>query len=323
MKKVSILLLLTVVLASFTFAIEGVGDFTAGLEVNLDNVSGANEGALSIDPFEVYFTYARSFGAFGLSATLGNYLHVPTDKDKNGTDEIGDDLYFNVTPSYTLAAGPGELGFALSLQLNVPLTDKGYGLFSMEGTSVSSPYLDKDRKLKSLFFRVDPSISYGLDAGFGALAFELGTDHLQISTAGGDPAKRDEYGLENLPIYFQAGVDLSFGLGLWVKPYFVIDTTDDNADADVFNQFVFDIHYAINEQITAGVETTIPTFEDGIKTAGVEVIPYGKFSFGPIAAYVKVDLTLIGAETTPIPPATDTKAKDIAITPIIGVSYSF
>jgi hypothetical protein len=311
MKKVSILLLLTVVLASFTFAIEGIGDFKAGLEVDFDNVSGGNGEALSINPLEITIEYSRSFGGLGLSAKLGNDLRIPTDKEKNGTDKIGDDLFFNVTPSYALAAGPGELGLSLGIQLNVPLTDEGYGL--------DDAYLE-DGKSKNLFFRIDPVVSYGLDAGFGALAFELGTDHLQISKI----HKDQKYGLDALPIYLKAGVELPFGLGIWLKPYIALNTDKDtygDDGIDIFPKLVFDIHYAINEQITAGVETTIPTgSEDNsadIKGAGVEVIPYGEFSFGALGAYVKVDLTLIGAKD-----AAD-EARDIQIKPIIGVSYSF
>jgi hypothetical protein len=303
MKKVSILLLLTVVVASFTFAIEGVGDFTAGLEIDLDNITGGNNGALSVDPFEITIEYARSFGAFGLSAKLGNDLRIPTDKVKNGTDKIGDDLFFKVTPSYSLAAGPGELGFALGVQLNVPFTSEGYGLSPSYGAPA-----------ENIFFRIDPAISYGLDAGFGALAFELGTDHIQISKTVADNTEF-KYGLEDITLYFQAGVDLSFGLGLWVKPVLVIDATDDSKDADLFNNFVFDIHYAITEAITAGVEADIPTVEDGIKNGGITVTPYGDFSFGPIGAYVKIELSKLATDTNP--------STDIQIKPIIGGSYSF
>jgi hypothetical protein len=300
MKKVSILLLLTVVVAFSAFSIEGVGDFTAALELNLDNVGGGNDGALAIDPLEITIEYARAFGAFGIAAKLGNDLHIPTDKDKNETDKIGDDLFFKITPSYTLAAGPGELGFALGLQLNVPLTDEGFGL--------SGAYDDEGKK-KALFFRIDPAISYGLDAGFGALAFELGTDHLQISKQHGDTG--DAYGLDLLPIYLQAGVDLSFGLGLWIKPVLTIATEDE--DDTELSSFVFDIHYAITDAISAGVETTIPTIEDGIKYLGLEIIPYGEFSFGALGAYVKLDITGLANDVD----------EDILIKPILGVSYSF
>jgi hypothetical protein len=116
MKKVCILFLLTVVLASFTFAIEGVGDFTVGVDVTFDNVTNANGEDLSVS-IEPTFNFTRAFGALSLSATLGDGLYIPT-----GEGDIGDDFYVNITPSYALAAGPGQLGFALGSQVNFPIT---------------------------------------------------------------------------------------------------------------------------------------------------------------------------------------------------------
>jgi hypothetical protein len=272
MKKVSILLLLTVVLASFAFAIEGVGDFTAGLDVAFDNVGGANGGKLQVN-INPSIAYSRSFGAFGLAAKLSDTVHIPT---AEGAD-ISDDLYFRLTPSYSLAAGPGELGFALALRLNAPIVPSG----------------------GDLSFYIDPSVTYGLEAGFGALSFGLGTEHIAIAK------DADGYGLENIPIYFNAGVDLSFGLGFSLKPYFVIDTTD--SKVDFFSNIIVDVHYAITDAIKAGVETDIPADFD----AGVTVKPYGEFGFGALGVTAEVSLGGIGAEG------------DIVITPAVGVSYSF
>jgi hypothetical protein len=297
MKKVSILLLLTVVLASFAFAIDGVGDFKANLEIGLDNVSGANEGDMVVS-IEPSIKFSRAFGALGLSVTLADTVYIDTDSDADPA--IGDELSFNITPSYTLAAGPGELGFSLGLQLNVPLTSD-YPLGDSYG-----------REGDALFFRIDPTISYGLDAGFGALAFSLGTDHLQISKIHGDT--NEDYGLDALPLYLQAGVDLPFGLGIWLKPYLKLAINDEDGDTELA-KFVFDIHYAITDQITAGVETTIPTYEDGIKKEGIEIIPYGEFGFGALGAYLKIDITSIASDRPAL--------NDIMIKPIIGVSYSF
>jgi hypothetical protein len=298
MKKLSILFLLTVVLASFTFAIEGIGDFKAGLELGFDNVGGGNDGALSVS-IEPTINFTRAFGAVGLSATLGDVLYIPTDEDKQG-DKMGDEIYLNITPSYSLAAGPGELGFALGFELRFPLTDEGYGL----STESDHPYGSKQ---DALYFRIDPSVSYGFDASFGALAFELGTDHLQITKNHGGDAK-DGYGLDRIPIYLKAGVELPMGLGIWLKPYFGIATeSEDDTELD---KFVFDVHYAVTETITAGVETTFPAHDMG--TTGVKIIPYGEFSFGALGAYAKIELTKIGTDND-----------DIEIKPIVGVTYSF
>jgi hypothetical protein len=329
MRKLSILLLLTVFLASFAFAIDGIGDFTAGVEFGFDNVGGGNGGALNVS-IEPSIAFSRAFGAFGLSVTLGDGVYIPTDKTKNATDKIGDDLYINITPSYALAAGPGELGFGLSLQANIPITDEGFGM--------SGSYTDVDTttfavKYKNIFFRFDPSISYGLDAGFGALAFEVGTDHLQLSKAHVDmdaTPPEQVYGLDRLGIYFKAGVDLSFGLGFWVKPVLGIQMDDTEAstgtptqftsffdDETGLDNFVFDIHYAITDAISAGVETSIPTVEDGIKNDGITITPRGEFSFGPLGAYLKIELSKIAAQDA------NDDALDLQIKPILGVTYSF
>jgi hypothetical protein len=296
MKKVSILLLLTVVLASFTFAIDGVGDFTAGVEIGLDKVNSPNDEKMVVS-IEPTINFSRAFGAFGLSATLGDVVYIETDSDAE--EAIGDELYVNITPSYTLAAGPGELGFALGLQLNFPITSDYFA---------GSEYGGKG---DALYFRIDPAISYGLDAGFGELAFELGTDHLQITKRYGDA--RDAYGLDRLPIYLQAGVDLPFGLGLWVKPVLGLKIDDNDKDTGL-NEFDVDIHYAITEQILAGVEVDIPTGDKaGIKEAGLKIVPRAEFSFGALGAYVKIEIDAIGNDSD----------LDIAIKPIIGASYSF
>jgi hypothetical protein len=307
MKKVSILLLLTVVLASFAFAIDGIGDFTAGVEFGLDNVGGGNEGALGVS-IEPSIAFSRAFGAFGLAAKLGDVVYIPTDDTKQG-DKIGDELYVGVTPSYTIAAGPGELGLSLGIQGRFWLADKAG--FGQDGYT----YTDDDGEIQTTFkLRIDPAVSYGLDAGFGALAFELGTDHLELGGNHGSDGK--SFGLARLPIYFQAGLDLSFGLGFWLKPVFglAIEDTDDDTALDSFNA---DIHYAITEQIAAGVEVNIPTYEDGIKADGVTITPRGEFSFGALGAYLKIELSKIAAENA----AGD--ALDLQIKPIIGVSYSF
>jgi hypothetical protein len=324
MKKVSILLLLTVVLASFTFAIEGVGDFTASLEITVPNVGSGDGGDPKVS-FEPAINFSRDFGAVNLSATLGDYLIIDTNSDND--DPIGDGLYVNVTPTFTIPAGPGELGIALSLQANFALTDEEASVLGDHSESYFS--LDGVKVVTAPFFRADPSISYGLDAGFGALAFELGTDHLEIAKNHGD--KRDAYALNELPLYFQAGVDLSFGLGLWLKPVLSLKINDNDkfifkpdVDKDTeLSEFVFDIHYAINEQITAGVETSIPTGAEeqhgGITENGVTITPYGEFAFGALGAYVKVELSQVGIEGK-----TDSgDDKGIIVTPIIGVSYSF
>jgi hypothetical protein len=326
MKKVSMLLLLTVVLAFSAFAIEGVGDFEGGVEFGFDNVTGENGGALGVS-IEPSVTFSRDFGAVGLSVTLGDVVHIPTDKNTTQlTDKIGDELYVGVTPSLTLAAGPGELGLSLGIQGRFWLADvAGYN-----GSTNNYLVLDFPNENKTTFIlRIDPVISYGLDAGFGTLSFELGTDHLAFAGNQGDDMK--SFGLLRLPLYFQAGVDLPFGLGLWVHPVLGIKTSDDlpliaAQDDTGLDEIDIDIHFAITEQILAGVEVDIPTVENGIRDDGITIIPRCELSFGALSAFVKVELSNVAtgdAEETILGTTTTTPAAKIQIAPTIGVTYSF
>jgi hypothetical protein len=313
MKKVSILLLLTVVLASFAFAIEGIGDFEGSVEIIVDNVGSGNSGKPSIS-IEPAVEFSRDFGGFGLAVAVGDVVYIDTNSDND--DKIGDELYVGVTPSFTLAAGPGELSIALGIKASFALANKfglvetDYGfkevteLFGVYIPSVGQPGTNP-------YFRIDPVISYGLDAGFGALAFEVGTYHLQISKLYGD--KFDAYGLNRLPIYLEAGLDLPFGLGFWLHPVLEIKTQDSDPADTGLAEFDLDIHYAITEQIAAGVEVDIPTVEDGINDSGIKVIPHCELSFGALGAYVQIEVDAIGNGVD----------ADITIKPIIGVTYSF
>jgi hypothetical protein len=326
MKKVSILLLLTVVLASFAFAIEGIGDITAGVEFGFDNVAGENGGALGV-AIEPSVEFSRAFGAVGLAITVGDVVHIPTDKaSSQRTDKIGDELYVGVTPSFTLAAGPGELGLSLGLQGRFWLADvAGYN-----GSLNNYLVFDFPNENKSTFIlRIDPVISYGLDAGFGALSFELGTDHLALAGNQGSDGK--SFGLLRLPLYFQAGLDLPFGLGFWLHPVLGLKTSDDlpaffAQDDTGLDELDIDIHFAINEQILAGVEVDIPTVENGIRDDGITIIPRCELSFGSLGAYVKVEISNVAtgeAKETIQGTTTTTPAAKLQIAPIIGVTYSF
>jgi hypothetical protein len=101
-----------------------------------------------------------------------------------------------------------------------------------------------------------------------------------------------------------------------VKPVLGIKTDDDDETDTGLDSFNADIHYAITDQILAGAEVNIPTYEDGIKAEGVTITPYGEFTFGALGAYVKVELSQIGAED-------GGDSLDLQIKPIIGVTYSF
>jgi hypothetical protein len=316
MKKVSILLLLTVVFASFAFGIDGIGDFTGGVEFGFDNVSGANDTALSVS-IEPSINFVTAFGGFGLDATVGDVVYIDTDSDNE--DKIGDELYVNVTPSFTFAVGPGDLGIQVGLQLNLPLAP-GFGLgYEDYGFDTDSSGMLTGDVGKDLNFSFDPAVNYGLDAGFAALSFELGTDGLRVSKTHLDGTEY-AYGLDDIPLYFLGGAEFSFGLGFWVQPFLGLGINE-GSDTELTN-IDFDIYYAITEQISAGIEASIPTVTDGIKDEGITIIPHCDLSFGALSAWVQIELSHIAAQ--PLNPLTgDREADAIQIKPIVGVSYSF
>jgi hypothetical protein len=107
MKKVSILLLLTVVLTAFSFAqVSVVGGFEAA------NLTGGNDG--DMDPAlwtEFYGAASQELGpgTIGAELGLGTKLHL---SDKFAPYDDAGDIYLK--GSYTLPAGPGALSFGLS-----------------------------------------------------------------------------------------------------------------------------------------------------------------------------------------------------------------
>jgi hypothetical protein len=323
MKKVSMLLLLTVVLAFSAFAIEGIGDFEGGVEFGFANALSADDDeALNIS-IEPTFNYSNAFGIIGLSVTVGDVVYIGTDSDL--TDKLGDELYINITPSVALPLGPGEFGFGLGLQANLAIANK-YGLVQEDYGFKDPAATVPDYSVgANPYFRIDPVISYGLDAGFGELAFELGTYHLQLTKAYGD--KNDAYGLNRLPIYLQAGLDLPFGFGFWLHPVLEIKTQDGDPADTGLAEFDLDIHFAFNEQILAGVEVDIPTVEDGIKEGGITIIPRCELTFGPLGAYVQIEVSNVGTGDTETSDSygqlVTAPAAKIQIKPIIGVTYSF
>ncbi|MDR2663172.1 MAG: hypothetical protein LBC31_09275, partial [Treponema sp.] len=83
MKKLAILFLLTALVGSFAFAIDGIGDFKAQVELSFDNLTGANNGDVAIG-IEPGLIYSRSFGAVGLEAGIGDYLEIATGDTADG-----------------------------------------------------------------------------------------------------------------------------------------------------------------------------------------------------------------------------------------------
>ncbi|MDR2661469.1 MAG: hypothetical protein LBC31_00570 [Treponema sp.] len=296
MKKLAILFLLTALVGSFAFAIDGIGDFKAQVELSFDNLTGGNDGDVAIG-IEPQFIYSRSFGAFGLEAGVGDYLEIPTgdtaDKaDAADFDKFDNDLYVYVKPSYSLEAGPGTLGFALTIKPKFHLT-------SYKGDT------------KDADFIINPAISYtGIDVGVGSLGFELATDDMGLYD--GENEDRDGYGLKVADLYFKASFALSsIPLSFWVSPRLTIATNDAQGDTEL-SSIRFDGTYAFSETMNAGLEVRLG-LGDTFDAEGVMLKPHFNASFGAIGAWAAVEISQLGADVK----------DDIQIKPIVGASYSF
>jgi hypothetical protein len=321
MKKIAVLFLLTIFVGSFTFAIEGIGDFNAALDVeisDLANNSPKNEDSkeplgIGVEPS---ITYSRAFGALGLEAGLGDKLTIYLTDSAVYDKAIADELYLWVKPSYSLAAGPGTLAFDLRIKPTFYLAQ-----LEKKGPDADLP---KPR------FGIDPHVAYSLDAGFGALAFDLGTDtgteSLVIYEGGGgsDDAGKAKYGLGVVPVYFKAGVTLPVGFNAFVKPVVGIATNDkvkveENIIKTEFSKVVIGLGYQIVEIARADVDVTIPVGNEDnwstMKYAGLTVAPKVTVGLDALEAY-------LGAEIGQI--AADSEIHDsISVKLTLGASYSF
>jgi hypothetical protein len=309
MKKLAVLFLLTIFVGSFTFAIEGIGDFTAALDFEIedlaDNDAKTDPLAIGIEPS---ITYSRAFGALGLEAGLGDKLTISLGDSDVYESTIGDSLYLWVKPSYSLAAGPGTLGFDLKIKPTFYLAQP-----ERKG---------EDRDLPGPSFAIDPHVGYGLDAGFGTLAFDLGTDSLIIHEGGGGyDSDGGKYGLGFIPIYFQAGVALPIGFNAYLKPYFGIATSDEAVGENdyhnsEFSKIVIGLGYQIIEIVRADLDVTIPigTKDNGtdLEVVGLTIAPKVTAAFGAIGAYLGAEISRIAADVD-----------SIGFKLNLGASYSF
>jgi hypothetical protein len=284
MKKLAFLLLLTAAFAAFSFAIEGIGDFTAAVELSASNVGSAN-GTKPIIGADASLGYAGSFDNFALEAALGTEFSY--DLDSGANDKVYDDIYLILAPSYTIEAGPGSLSFALTVQAFLPLAKD------------ATTYFDGDGQEK-FWLWADPSIAYALEAEFGELSFAIGTENLTIQ----DKLNKtqDNYGVD-LDLYFLAGIELPVGFGAWVQPRY-------HLKSDLIPAFFHinvDAHYTINDLVLVGAE-----FESGEDFEDDLITPYVELSFGAVGIWAKVEVSGINVS-----------GGDIIVTPIFGLSYTF
>jgi hypothetical protein len=177
MKKLLLLFLLTTVLVSFTFAVDGVGNVTAKVQADMSNVTKDYRG-LVITPS---LGYSNSFDALSLSATVKLPIGIkPLD---GGDTKVGIQLD-TLKIGYSLAAGPGTLGFYLEnyddylfedgSDLNGNLTIPGISYAIPVGSGVLTPEAGlnlvyaKDFLVEHCFFKIDYALDAGLDINLKA-----------------------------------------------------------------------------------------------------------------------------------------------------------
>jgi hypothetical protein len=328
MKKLAILFLLTIVVSTFTFAIEGIGDFTAGLEISVDNITSAGKSVKKggdvgyesgADPyigFEPSIAYSRSFGAFGIAAKLGTFLGFQTGDSASywtnsttkarwpgkGGSNFYNKVYIEVTPSYALEAGPGTLGFALTIK----------PVFYTYVYDVDYPGPD---------YIFNPSISYtGIDVGFGTLGFALFTDDLKYGYNADDDGEGYDWVIQD--IAFKATLALPFGLTVWVSPRVNIEVNDSQPHNSL-NSIRADATYTLNETVNFGLEGRVPVgYQKEVYTwkgKGLFLKPHVNLTFGSIGAYAAVEISQIGAGEI----EKKDKNGDVKVKAIVGGTYSF
>jgi hypothetical protein len=313
MRKIFVLFLLTIFVGSFTFAIEGIGDFTAALDItvaDLANRSARRAGdksplGVDIDPS---ITYSRAFGDFGLEAGLRNLIGLVLSNPAPQDEALNDTLYLWVKPSYSLAAGSGTLGFDLTIKPVFFLAE------------VNTPGVTTDPA-----FIINPHVDYGLDAGFGTLGFDLGTESINpeneglwIYKGGGNTA--NDYGLGYVGLYFKAGVELPIGFNAYLKPQFAIASQADSKSE--FHAVVIGLGYQIIEVVRADIDVTIPIgIEDHYNTfkySGLTIAPKLTATSGAFETYLGAEIGLIGADLNYV-----TGKNSVSFKFILGASSSF
>lgn len=294
MKKFAICLLLAVVVGSFAFAIEGVGDFTAAVEVGLDDVNNGNDRGMELT-VEPSITYSRAFGGFGIAFTLGDKFYMAMgDKADAVTNKTADELYVKLVPSYTMEAGPGTLGLSVAIK----------PVFYL------AAYEDETGDPN---FKINPVISYSkIGIGIGELGFEVGTDDMGVYANSNET--HDGYGLAfDDAAYFKASFNMEFGLSIWVSPRMFIKTVDYQPDSEL-TELRADVSFGISDAIKVGVEGRF-RLGDIYKDKGIMVKPHVDLGLGAIAVGIAAEIDYIANGYDP--------SADIQIKPIINASFKF
>ncbi|MDR3122204.1 MAG: hypothetical protein LBU16_00280 [Treponema sp.] len=287
MKKVCILLLLTTVIAAFSFAqVKVVGGFEAG------NVTEANKG--NMDPaIRTEFHGAASKelgpGSIGAELGLGTKLHL---SDKYEPYDTAGDIYLK--GSYTLPAGPGELAIGISTWPN--FSSLAFGL-DYNGIAAGPATI-------GLGVGYTLNTSGKTDKGTKNAIFgderAVGTDPVQ---------EADDFAAK-----FSA--DFDFGLGIAYEFHYNPAGKDGaGEDTSGISKIVYlDVNYQVMDPLVIGLELD----DTGDKFKGFQLKPYGNYSITDnttLGIYVKV--AKINSEEV----AGD--KTDIEITPGLKITHSF
>jgi hypothetical protein len=322
------------------FAIEGIGDFTAGAELGVYNVTGAGTistlgggfsradaaamaaPALGIEPF---ITFKRDFDGLGvqglsLKAALGTILRVATGDTakyfeksyKIGTktykgSAVYDELYLNIAPSYRLGLGPGMATFTLDI--------KSVFFPSVFGLNVKH-YRDQ-------VTIINPIMNYATEQDFGTLGFELGTDDMGI--AYGLNNSGNGYGLGIADLYFKALFSLPLpagSLSVWASPRIYFKCSDSQQGSHV-TQLRLDGTYTLNEMLNFGLEMRFPIgtkdANDTFDAVGLLLRPHVNADLFPltglpVSVWGALELGRIGAKSP---------HDELVLNVIIGGAYRF
>jgi hypothetical protein len=264
MKKLAILFLLTIVLASFTFAQVTV---KGGFEVI--NVTGADEtvptAGTEADPvLYTEFSGAASKelgpGSIGVALQVGAGLHFGDDVDPY--DPHGDLL---LKGSYSLAAGPGTLAFALftksasfgALGIGVDYDGIAVGPATL-GFGVEYDFNTSGRDGADVgAFKDDPKEGdkFIARAGFGIAGFSL-TYKLEFTLNATNPANGDDESWVSKIAYIDASYQVLDPLKVGLE---LDNTGAPNKDGDYFKGFALKPYaeYAINASATVGASVFI------------------------------------------------------------------
>jgi hypothetical protein len=284
MKKLSILLLLTIVLASFSFAQVSV---TGGFEV--DNLTEGNKK--KVDPSlwtEFYGAASEELGpgTIGVGLGLGTRLYL---SDKHTPYKDAGDIYLK--GSYALPAGPGKLNIGLSTwaDFNSLHFDLGY-----DGIAVGPA-----------------TIGAGITYAFNTSGEDGKTDAGATDYAifGDDAEKLDVFTAK-----LSAAFD--FGLGIVYKfQYYIGDeeTTETGSiiESGVKKIVYLDVSYAL-DPLTVGIEID----DTGDDFKGFTVKPYADYSITEkTSAGFSFKIANIGNDTK--------GADDLVLTPALTIKHVF